>query len=149
MAKKHILNLEYKHPYKVIGVFSAQKDYRLCWLLNHRLDIDLKRMPDFCLSFDADSKPACYPIYKYEQPNLFLNILLLANRNEQHMLFSTPKNLDYIFLLKSPENLFKLSETLSEIRKIPQVLAAVTLKDLPEKRESEFFFDLELYLSKI
>lgn len=149
MAKKHILNLEYTHPYKAIGIFSAQKDYRLCWLLNNRLGIDLKRMPDFCLSFDAKSEPANYPIYKYEQPNLFLSILLLANKSEQQILFPAPKNLDYIFLLKSPENLFKLSETLSEIRNIPQVLAAVTLKDLPEKRASEFFFDLELYLSQM
>jgi hypothetical protein len=149
MAKKHILHLEFQHAFKAIGIFSAQKDYRLCWMLNKQLGIDLKRMPDFCLSGDADNAPVCYPVYRYEQPNIFLDVLLLANRNEQGVLLQTPKNLDYILLYKSPENLFNLSESLAEIRKIPQVLAAFLLKELPAKKESEFFFDLEMYLSQL
>ncbi len=149
MAKKYILYLEYKHAFKAIGIFSALKDYRLCWMLNKQLGIDLKRMPDFCMPPDSTGKAACYPVYQHEKVNLFLNILLVANKCEDGLLFKTPKNLDYILLFKSPDDLYNLTETLSEIKNIPQILAAVLLENLPTNRASEFFFDLEMYLTQL
>ncbi len=149
MAKKHILYLEYEHTYKAIGIFSALKDYRLCWMLNNHLGIDLKRMPDFYMPPDNTGKTACYPVYQHEQDNLFLNILLVANKSEDGLLFKTPKNLDFLLLLKSPDDLFNITTTISTINKIPQVLAAVLLNNLPPKRTSEFFFDLEMYLTQM
>ena len=149
MAKKHILNLEYQHHFKVLGIFSPQKDYRMCWLINNHLGLELKRMPDFSVAVDKDDNPASHAIYQFEQPSMLLKILLIANKTSENILFTEPKNMDYLLLFKDPGNHQNLSQRLAAIKKISQVQAVVLLNNLISKRSSEIFFDLEMYLSKL
>lgn len=148
MTKKHVLQHEYRHNFKVIGISSAQKDYRLCWLINNQLGYDLKRLPDFIHKHPDHDREQSYSVYHYEEPAMFLHINLLANKSEEHQLFLQPRNTDYLLLFKQPSEQLNLEELVKAIRKIPQVQAAFLLPRVNDKKYSAFFFDFELFLTR-
>lgn len=121
----------------------------MCWLLNNQLSIELKRMPDFNMGAESHRSPSAHAVYQYEHASMYLKILLIANKTNETILLSDPKNIDYLLLFKDPGNHQNLQQRLSLIRKIPHVQAAVLLNNLNTKQASEFFFDLEMYLSRL
>jgi hypothetical protein len=147
MAKKHILQHEYRHTFKVIGISSAQKDYRMCWLINKQLGYDLKRLPDFVYKLPDHDKGQSYSVYHYEEPAMFLHINLMSNKSDEDQLFPQPKNIDYLLLFKQPSEQLNMDELVKAIRKIPQVQAAFLFSRINEKKFSSFFFDFELFLT--
>lgn len=147
MAKKHILQLEITHNFAALGIVSAQKDYRMCWLLNNQLEMDMKRISDFCHPPESSSEPVCFPVYHYNIPGLFLDVFLLPNKSADNVLFKEPRSLDYLLLFKGSGEHNDIGETLKLIRKIPQVQAAFELDQLPAKKAREFFFDFEMFLA--
>lgn len=149
MAKKHILNLAYEHNFVVVGIFSPEKDYRLCWLLDKHLGLTLKRLPDLTYPAVGDGDAAKYAVYHMNQSALFLDIYLIPNKSAGIIIFKEPKNLDYLLLFKSSGDAYNASEALQQIRKIPQVQAAFQLNLQPAKKAAEFFFDIEMYLAKL
>jgi hypothetical protein len=149
MAKKHVLNLAFYHDFSTFGIFSSQKDYRMCWLLNNHLGIGMKRLPDFTHPADGSDKAAQYPVYHYHMASCFLDMYLIPGKTEESFLFKVPKNLDFLLLLKSSGDPYDASGMLQTIRKIPQVVACMEITPMPEKKASEFFFDFEMYLATI
>lgn len=147
MTKKHVLQHAYEHHFKAIGITSPQKDYRMCWLLNNHIGIDLKRVSDFIYAPLGSDKELCFSVYHFEKPSMFLHINLLTNRSEEYSLFAQPKNIDFLLLYKNPSEQLKLEEALKSIRKISQIQAAYMLPNLHDKKASEFFFDFELFLA--
>ena len=77
MAKKHILNLAFEHNFVVVGIFSAEKDYRMCWLLDMHLGLNLKRLPDFTYPAVSDGDKAAYAVFHINQAAFFLDIYLI------------------------------------------------------------------------
>lgn len=148
MAKKHILHHEYRHGFKAIGITSAQKDYRLCWLLNNALGFDLKRMADFFPDNDPPNESPGFAVYRFENPSMFLHVYLVANKNEEKQLFAQLKNFDYLLLFKQPSQQTNLNEMVSAVRKITQVQAALLVPDLHDKKANALFFDFEMFLAR-
>ncbi len=148
MAKKHILQHEYRHGFKAIGITSAQKDYRLCWLLNHALGYDLKRMADFYPENDLHNESLGFAVYRHENPSMFLHVYLVSNKHQEAQLFTQLKNFDYLLLLKQPSQQTNLNDMADAIRKITQVQAALLLPDLHDKKANAIFFDFEMFLAR-
>lgn len=149
MAKKHILNLVYEHNFVAVGLFSPEKDYRVCWLLDKHLSMSMKRLPDFRYPEVADDSSAVYAVYHMNKPALFLDVYLLPNRSEKGIIFREPKNMDYLLLFKSSGEAYLPAHDLQAIRKIPQIQAAFQLNLRPAKKAAEFFFDFEMYLARL
>jgi len=148
MAKKHILQHEYQHGFKAIGITSAQKDYRMCWLLNNHLGFDMKRIQDFCITPPGGDAEQCFSVYQHDEPSLFLHVNLLANKNQESLLLVQFKNIDYLLLFKQPGDQIRLNDLVKSIRGIPQVQAAFLLSGLSDKKTTMFFFDFEMFLSQ-
>ncbi len=149
MAKKHVLNLAFNHDFSTFGIFSSQKDYRMCWLLNNHLGISMKRLPDFTHPADGSEQAAQYPVYHHHMPSFFLDIYLIPGKAEASLLFKAQKNLDFLLLLRSSGDPYDASAMLHTIRNIPQVMACMEITLTPEKKASEFFFDFEMYLARL
>ncbi len=148
MAKKLKLEVSYRPEFRATGLFTAQKDYRLCWLLNQHLHIDLQRLPDFeylCLN---QSTPGHFAVYHYELPELMMRYFLVCNKSSEGVLFGEPKNLDYLLLLKQPSDQLQLDDLITKIRKVPMMQAVFDLDEKLGKRGNAFFYDFEMYLGE-
>lgn len=148
MAKKLILNLDFEHPFQAIGICSQQKDYRLCWLLNKQLEVELRRMRDFHYTPQHQKAAVDFPVYRYKNERQLIDFMLVSNKAGGQILFPEPKTLDYLFLLRNSSDQFDIAELLAKMRKTPYIQAAFFVGGKLGKQEKDFFFDFELFLSQ-
>ncbi len=149
MAKKLKLDIGYTPEFRLTGIFSTQKNYRLCWLLNNKLKMDLRWLQDFPYVPFKRENESLFPFYYHESKRLRTCYLLLENRSPGGLLLPAPKNLDYLFLSWHPDIGADQHELLKQIRDTPGVQAAYLLDDQLTERAREVLYDFELFLSKV
>lgn len=138
--------IDYTPDFRAIGIFTAQKDYRLCWLLDQYLHTAFRRLPDFRYSTESQKTPLAVPVYRHTDRRLLSKYFLIPNKLETTVLFQKPPNMDYLFLVKQPTDQFDLPRLIKGIRNIPQVNTAVEAGPFLGKTAEGFYFDFEHYL---
>ncbi len=113
--KKHILKLEIKHDYTLIGITSVLEDYHLAFKINKLFNIALRRNKKV-LNF-AKNK-AKFSIYDFENSKTFDFWSLLTNKQ--------------IIEEKITKNTFNLFDSLYS-----------TYILIPEKKEVDYFLKIE------
>lgn len=149
MAKKLKLDIEYTPDFRLIGIFSPQKDYRLCWMLNNQLKTDLCRIPDFIYHPFKKAEASSFAVYNYDSGMLRTRYLLLSNRASGGLLLPDPKNLDFLFLIWKPDTGQDIEHVLNHVRKLSAVQAAFVLDDSITARTKEVLYDFEMYLNEV
>ncbi len=122
MAKKHTLNSGLSSGYHLLGIVTHFKDYRLAYFLNDRLSFHLKKYDDLSLS----EKGGAYSWYCYVDKENDSSVFLFANHHEKGKLVPAQK-MDFFLLLKSSKVDLKLSEIVTTMRGIPEILAVFQL----------------------
>ncbi len=148
MVKKRKLHIAYSPDFRAIGLFTDQKDYRLCWHLNRFLGTDLRRLPDFSYLPPNTAREILFPVFHYEDAPVMMRYFLIGNKSGEGPIFGDPKNLDYLLLLKQPSDQFNPSGLTRRLRSIPSIKAAVLLDDILGKRAESFYYDFEMYLQR-
>jgi hypothetical protein len=112
------LQFDYDFDFCLIGIVSNQKDYRLSWMLNSALNIQLAKTEDH------NTEQSKHSAYVYVQEELFREYYLLANKGDTHYLVEEHKHIDYFLLIKGdfPED--EKKHTLEVIKKSEMVSAA-------------------------
>lgn len=149
MTKKTLLKLDYKPPFHAIGIFSPQKEYRLCWLINRHLKTQLTRLPDFQYMPQGHAERLLFPLFSQAGRDGQASLVLIANRHANTCLFKEPKNMDYLLLLSKTSAPDTPDEVIKSLRKVPQIEAAYVVDKWVGKTESAFFQELELALSQV
>lgn len=135
----------YDASYALLAVHCRLEDYRLAYLLNKSLSLNLKRQ-----RHDLDYKyfAAAYPIYEWFDEELFTTWHLVANvckKEEDSLqssgsLFSTNekvvktyyllpelKNVDFLIKISNDDRYLDEKMMLEKIQTIPQVIATYTI----------------------
>lgn len=148
MPRKILLEYQFEPAFTAIGIFSPLKEYRLAWLMNHHLGLDMRLLPVFKWhSSDRQQHYHCR-LFSHEEPENFLQVYLLNNRTAEGFLIQKPRNMDYLFLIKNPGPHIKMQEITQTIKGIKQVQMAVLLDDAPDKAALAFYYDLEMFLAQ-
>jgi len=113
MSKVIALDYEHEHDYELIGINSTLEDYRLAYLLNKNLPINLVREPK---DLDFSNMNCSFAFYNYNCEKTFSSWSLLANRHvfisntvEKTNLFNEESKISYLINEKKEVNfLFKL-----------------------------------------
>lgn len=135
----------YDASYSLLAVHCRLEDYRLAYLLNKYLNLNLKRQPQ-----DLDYKyfAATYPIYEWYDHKLFTTWYMVSNvckKEEDSLqssgsLFSTSekilktyhllpelKNVDFLIKITNEDRYFDEKDILEKIQAIPQVITTYTI----------------------
>lgn len=88
------LQIEYDFDFCLIGIVSSEKDYRLCWMLNKLLNINLAKTEEH------NTEHSKHSLYSYVQEELFREYYLLANKGDSHVLIEEHKHIDYFLMIK-------------------------------------------------
>ena len=130
----------YDTSFALLAIHCRLEDYRLAYLLNKQLGLNLKRKPQ-----DLDYKyfAASYPIYEWDDITLDTTWNLVSNIcrkeeaalqssgslfNNQHTVIKTYnllpefKNVDYLIKVTNENLNFNEKHILSKIQSIPQVI---------------------------
>ena len=114
--------------FKLIGIASAERDYRLCYMLTEALGWEITRLPNHEIELRDRSTKLSISTFKAIQPLTGSIFYLFANKSAGELLLPEGGNFDY--LLKA-EGAFKGTKDL--LKKIKQIESVLTASEIPIK----------------
>jgi len=123
--KKHKLNIEIKYDFKLIGIASHDKDYKLIWSLNQTLDLNFaKQYYHIVYNKKLDTEQR-FSHFQAEENNVTYN--LISNRSEDGYLADEINNFDYFLQLIGAVSSEDRNAIIKKIKEIENVLTAIKL----------------------
>ena len=128
------LNIEQDNDYILLGLVSAEPDYKLSLSLNKKIGVCLKNIASLVLPGDNNSELTFSRFSNCDDPS-DLTFSLISNRTGKYFLLNKLKNVDYLLLIQNSErnaDLTKLTLSLREINTITAVFK-IDLNTIKEK----------------
>lgn len=120
------LNIEQVDDYILLGIVSAEPDYKISLSLNKKFRISLKNISPVRLPGDDESQFS-FSRFSNNDDSADLNIILISNRSGKNYLLKKLKNIDYLIQIQSSENDPNLNEITSSLREIDSVTAVFNI----------------------
>lgn len=137
MKKKYVLEVTHDLDYIVLGINSHAKEYKLCWSVNKKLQLDLEKNPTF-----KQNQKKWTSEYTYNDNSSKTEYALFLNQFKEGYLLPKRKNINYFLKIKNPLWEKEKQEFIKKLKEIPEVLLIFEL-DLSEteKLENTLFND--------
>jgi hypothetical protein len=139
--KKNKLHIDYNFDFKLMGVTTAARGYKLAWELNRQLGINLVKQPDLVVGFKKEEEKS-FSYYAHETPlnrlKLFKNKPVEQETGKYFLIPEFP-HYDFIILAAMDDN-YSEQKLIEMIRTSPsvQLVAPIPLEGL--KSKSNFIF---------
>jgi hypothetical protein len=114
--------------FKLLGIASAERDYRLCYMLTEALGWDITRLPNHEIELRDRTGKLSVSTFKCLQPLTGSMFYLFSNKSGGELLLPEGGNFDY--LLKT-EGAFKGTKDL--LKKIKLIDKVLTTSEIPVK----------------
>jgi hypothetical protein len=144
VAKRKVTFHEEEPDYLLLGIVSPMKDYRLCWLLNHALDIELEKIDDISLNIKTKKKELCFSRFHFHEPITKADYYVLQNKCDGDQLLPEIKQADYIFFIKGSYYKEHADGIVEKLYQITEIQAVLRLQDNAIKtKQNILLFDDE------
>jgi len=120
------LKINQKEEFILLGIVSAEPDYKLSLTLNKKFRISLKNISPVKITDDTGSELAFSRFSDTSgSPDIVFN--LISNRSGKNFLLKKLKNVDYIFQVQDPENENNINQITASLREIESVNAVFNI----------------------
>lgn len=160
---KHTLDISYDYDFLLIGISSHEKDYRICWALNKKLSLDLKKTDSLEIKGKKHTTPSYFSFFVFDKEEDFLEFSVIANfsenktmdlksnslfgledENEHHsdneLLIPEQKQMNYFFVVRGEITDEQADELVKQIREIDVVLTAMRIDATQLKSKQNLIF---------
>jgi hypothetical protein len=120
------LKIEQNNDYILLGIVSAEPDYKLSLSLNNKFRISLKNINPLKLTGNIHSELAFSRFSNDDDPS-GLNFSLISNRAGKNFLLNKLKNIDYLLQIHISEKEANLNTITSRLREIDSVTAVFNI----------------------
>jgi hypothetical protein len=133
---KYTLEIEYDYDFVLIGISSHEKDYRICWVINNKLGLNLIKTEALEIKDKKQDEPSHFSLFCFEQPDEFMEYFMIANRSEKGLLIPEQKQIDYFFIIRGEIEDEKVMEIIKQIKEsnLVQTAFRVDVKALKSKQ---------------
>ena len=163
---KHTLEIEYDYDFVLIGISSHEKDYRFCWALNKKLNLELVKQDSLEIKGKKQTTPSYFSFFTFDDADQFTEYSVLANFSEskslavsdENTLFETAgtvqddgqseneylipehKQMNYLFVIRGEMENEEVDDLIKKIKEIDIILTAVRIdpKSLRSKQNLIF-----------
>lgn len=101
--KKHILNIVESTPFRAIGISSAAKEHKICFVINRNLGFDFKKNKELNFFNKSENTRFLVPCFHHYDALSLSNFYLVKNRQEFFFINDKYKKADYFFIFTSAE----------------------------------------------
>ena len=108
----------------LIAIVSALKSHLLCRQLNYHFDINFIRVAESDICLHKKNITSYYPHYIYEIPNCNVTYRLYNLKFNKEFLLTDLKQLDYIWLIKSPSYQKDAQKITTILKNLPEISLA-------------------------
>jgi len=120
------LNIEQNNDYILLGLVSAEPDYKLSLALNKKLKVSLRNISPVRLSNENISELTFSRFSNYDNStDLMLN--LVTNRSGKNYLLNKLKNVDYLLQIQITEKEVSPDNITSKLREIDTITAVFNI----------------------
>jgi hypothetical protein len=148
----------YNDAYKLIAIHCRLPDYRLAYLLNHRLGLNLRRKDD---DLDFEYLKSSYSIFEWDNKFQYVTWNLVSNvcKKEEDSLYSSGtlfqkkqkvlktfnlipeyKEVDYFIKISNEINNVNERLVLNKLQNIPQIVTSYAVNPLKLKSRDHLIF---------
>ena len=147
---KHTLQVEYDYNFVLIGIVSQEKDYRVCWALNNKLELELTKSESLEIKGKKQDSPSYFSLYLYNQEddfkeysvisnfseskisekktlNLFDDIKVTTAYSQNEWLIPEYKQMNYFFVIKGDVTEDEVEEIINKIQEIELIQAVLKI----------------------
>src|ERR1051326_1834498 len=97
---KHKLEIEYEYDFHLIGISSHEKDYRFCWALNNKFNMDFKKGDGIALRDRKKTEADRFTVYEFQDEEMYTDFFIIVNRSGTSLLLPEQKQADYLLMIK-------------------------------------------------
>jgi hypothetical protein len=145
MSKK-ILKLSYENnrDFSVAGIVSGYKDFKVCFELNHALDLNLKRFDDVSLAAGRPGSSTLHSYFAFSGKD-GEDYHVISNKDKASTGFCIPelKEIDYFVVVSGAGSTFPFEQFVNRIRKIEIISGAYVIDHTSLKSVDSFLLFLE------
>lgn len=125
----------------LLGIVAPIRDYQFCWQLNQRFRFRFRINNDIEIQLTKKNRNYYFPIFEYQEPNLFLSHFLYKNHNDGEYLLPEFKHLDFLWLIKGDEvSPTMIGDIQQSVRSISGVQLVVELTNEKIKNKEHLIF---------
>jgi len=139
MAKKLKTKIDYFEGYQLIGMVSQLKDYTIAYMLNETLEFDFKKYEDLEI-IDTNEKVNNFSWYFSNNDILSAKTFLISNNHGSAKLIPDKKEMDYFLIFKDFPSDISISNMVTDIRKISNILAVYDF-DLDDIKNADILIE--------
>ena len=144
MPKKLRLESDYDKDYTLFGIILHQRDYRLIWSINEKMQIHLMKMDDLKIFQDKKNEFNTFSLYYYDEPNTFKSYFFFSNMGEKGPLFAEHRQTNYFLLIKGNVSQILNEEITDSLSTNEYILKAHPIPISTIKNIYNFLSDMEL-----
>ena len=136
--KKAKLQIEPTFDFELLGIVSPIREYRMAWLVNQELELNLVKVDDLELEF-LNSEKLEIAQYFLSLPHGFIQLLknkALNSAQQLAYLFPELKILDYFLLVQDETEQLDLSNFMEKLSRNPLVQSIVRI-DISKLKSKE------------
>lgn len=147
MALKLKLDIDYSEDYRIIGISSHLKDFRLAFFLNKSLKLDLRKINDFTFQSSVNKPILNYSFYFYQTTEAWYLYSMIGNFNAYGRLIPTLWQYDFFLFINGPIEDEEIAASVNLISKVHSVLIAKEITFTQFKNGNYLIADLEMHLN--
>jgi hypothetical protein len=117
--KKNKLIASFDFDFSLLAIASQLKEYKLAWIINQELGINLVKQQDEIFHFLGDEK-LCISNYFYQAEHSSIRLIMNRSRDESSMqpLIPELKQFDFLMLIEGFEDTLVIQEVRDTLKNI-------------------------------
>jgi len=142
------INHEINEKTKIIGIVTTEKDYKLSWLINNTINLNLKKLnveKKYQQNEIFEINDFSKDIYFYIDELTFIRYILIKNKREEHIIFNSLKDFDFIFIISGVFDDSYVYGFLKNLKKLESIVAAYIVNKLSKKNKKFIDFILNVF----
>jgi len=138
---KKLLKIQIDLDFVLIAVTSAQKDYRICYLINKYLSFNFARVADLEVNiYQNSAEPVPFSMYEYYWEASETSFYLIANRGVDGLLIPEMREADYFLMIKNYIDDQDLNNLISGLNRVPEIVVAIKIDPKKIKSRENLLF---------
>ena len=134
MADKKITN-DLSTDYKLVGISSSLKEYKLCYHLNNLLSCDFRKVTDLVFEPTDRTRKIQFSVFKAGEEDDNNRFIVFTNKNLHDVLLPEISNFDYVLQIHGKCEEDNLKNLINGIKQFPEVVmtAEIPIKKIKSK----------------
>lgn len=121
VVRKHKLEYTEHFDFLLLGIVSAENDYRFIWQINKKLGFEFEKTQSHKVKVKGTETEPEFSHYVFEHDGLYLLFRLIGNKSPDGVLIEELKNIDYLLIVQGEMTESYIRDLISGLKAIEQI----------------------------